>query len=437
MSTQQEYIQSLVQNEIKLSLEEFFKDIHSKFYFNYDISFMKYFLELTEHEGKFVVHHEKLIEYGIVTSKRSSTIKEKLDSLELVENIDYNLQDVLQVRKNRGSVITNVYMLTPEAFKTCLMRAQRRSAQTVDPVIYSKYYLLLERTYKLYTDYEKQLLFKQLEQKDQTIIQKDKQIVQTSQQLEQKDVQLEQHRHTIEQNQLELEDERQYRLDLEESLLTNTSPLTPIQIIYIATSANYAKHNRFKIGGVATLEHLEGRLATYNTRSANGDDFFYTEWYNVVSYRDIERRLETLIDRFKDRRTKEIYTLHYTNLKYIVEYVIAHYNDETDIINEKIEEFIRNLNRRTLRPVVVEPKPLNRIQISRVGQPDIVITTNTTESLKDKLESIIATLDADTQKVNAKTLFDSLDIKSGRRMWYPILEEILKRVLPHAKMVKF
>jgi len=378
-----------------------------------------------------------LIEYGIVTSKRSSTIKEKLDSLELVENIDYNLQDVLQVRKNRGSVITNVYMLTPEAFKTCLMRAQRRSAQTVDPVIYSKYYLLLERTYKLYTDYEKQLLFKQLEQKDQTIIQKDKQIVQTSQQLEQKDVQLEQHRHTIEQNQLELEDERQYRLDLEESLLTNTSPLTPIQIIYIATSANYAKHNRFKIGGVATLEHLEGRLATYNTRSANGDDFFYTEWYNVVSYRDIERRLETLIDRFKDRRTKEIYTLHYTNLKYIVEYVIAHYNDETDIINEKIEEFIRNLNRRTLRPVVVEPKPLNRIQISRVGQPDIVITTNTTESLKDKLESIIATLDADTQKVNAKTLFDSLDIKSGRRMWYPILEEILKRVLPHAKMVKF
>jgi hypothetical protein len=87
--------------------------------------------------------------------------------------------------------------------------------------------------------------------------------------------------------------------------------------------------------------------------------------------------------------------------------------------------------------VVVEPKPLNRIQISRVGQPDIVITTNTTESLKDKLESIIATLDAATQKVNAKTLFDSLEIKSGRRMWYPVLEDILKRVLPHAKMVKF
>jgi hypothetical protein len=144
-----------------------------------------------------------------------------------------------------------------------------------------------------------------------------------------------------------------------------------------------------------------------------------------------------LIDRFKDRRTKEIYTLHYTNLKYIVEYIIAHYNEETDIINEKIEEFIRNLNRRTLRPVVVEPKPLNRVQISRIGQPDIVITTNTTESLKDKLESLIVALDANIKKVNAKTLFDSLDIKSGRRMWYPILEDILKRVLPNAKMIRF
>ena len=64
MSTQQEYIQSLVQNETKLNLEEFFKDIHKKFYPNQDISFMKYFLELTDHEGEFYVNHEKLIEYG-------------------------------------------------------------------------------------------------------------------------------------------------------------------------------------------------------------------------------------------------------------------------------------------------------------------------------------------------------------------------------------
>ena len=37
------------------------------------------------------------------------------------------------------------------------MRAQRRSKQTVDPVVYCDYYLLLEKTYKLFKDYEKQL----------------------------------------------------------------------------------------------------------------------------------------------------------------------------------------------------------------------------------------------------------------------------------------
>jgi len=158
MSThKQQFIQTLIATGEKLSLEEFFTDIHERFYPNQDISFMKYFLELTEHEGEFYVHHEKLIEYGIMTSKRSSDVKVKLDALGLVENEDYNLQDILQVRKNRGRVITNVYMLTPEAFKKCLMRAQRRPKQTVDPVVYCDYYLLLEKTYKLFKDYEKQL----------------------------------------------------------------------------------------------------------------------------------------------------------------------------------------------------------------------------------------------------------------------------------------
>ena len=109
MSTQQEYIQNLIQNETKLNLEEFFKNIHQKFYSNQDISFMTYFLELTTQEGEFVVHHEKLIEYGIVTSNRSSTIKEKLNALELVENEDYHLQDILQPVPQGGYSTKKVY----------------------------------------------------------------------------------------------------------------------------------------------------------------------------------------------------------------------------------------------------------------------------------------------------------------------------------------
>ena len=39
MNAQQEYIHSLIQQETKLSLEEFFKDIHKRFYPTQDISF--------------------------------------------------------------------------------------------------------------------------------------------------------------------------------------------------------------------------------------------------------------------------------------------------------------------------------------------------------------------------------------------------------------
>ena len=60
---------------------------------------MDFFLELTEHENEFCVHHDKLVEYGVMTSGRSSATKGKLDQLELIEGVDFTLQDVLQ----RGS----------------------------------------------------------------------------------------------------------------------------------------------------------------------------------------------------------------------------------------------------------------------------------------------------------------------------------------------
>jgi hypothetical protein len=77
-----------------------------------------------------------------MSSKQSWAVKEKSDALGLVEDEEYNLQDILEVRKNRGTVVKKVYMLTPEAFKTCLLRARRYPNQTVDPTVYSKYYLL-------------------------------------------------------------------------------------------------------------------------------------------------------------------------------------------------------------------------------------------------------------------------------------------------------
>ena len=284
--------------------------------------------------------------------------------------------------------------------------------------------MLLEKTHKLYTDYEKQLTIKQL----------NKQLEQNQQQLEQNRQQLEQKDLIITQNQQDLEEERQYRLDLQESLLDNKE-LDRTQVVYIATSTNYAKRNRFKVGGVENEDKLGSRLATYNTRSANGDDFFYTDRYFVHNYREIENRLKDLIGGFRDRKTKEMYILHYTHLTYIVKYLIDHYNDEVDEINKKLEEFIKDLNIRQLRPVVV--KPLNMTYIQQTGHPDVTLTADSTESLYLKMESYIKSLSIDTVTVNAKDVFDNIGLKTGRRDKYSVLLGVIGKILPSARMVKF
>jgi hypothetical protein len=83
------------------------------------------------------------------------------------------------------------------------------------------------------------------------------------------------------------------------------------QVIYIATSQNYARQNRFKIGGVESTDKLASRFSTYNSRSAAGDEWYYSDTFLVADYRQIESRLKDLVGRFRDKKSKEIYVMHY------------------------------------------------------------------------------------------------------------------------------
>jgi hypothetical protein len=152
----QAYSMELANQLTKITMEKFFKEIHKRFYPDQDVSFMKYFLELTQKEGEFVVPHTDLVKYGIMTSIESGDVKKKLNALKLEKDEDFTLGDISEPVKQGGFVTHKVYHLTPEAFKKCLMRARKYKNQEVDPVVYVDYYLLLEKVFKLYTDYERQ-----------------------------------------------------------------------------------------------------------------------------------------------------------------------------------------------------------------------------------------------------------------------------------------
>jgi hypothetical protein len=145
-----QYIDNLVNSLHKISLNEFFIEFHRRFCPENDISFMEYFLELCDkNEDEFDIPHTKLIEYGVMTSTRSSNVKEKLDSLGLEIGVNYLLLDIQQQLES-GTKHSKVYKMNNKSFKLALMRAQRRPNQPIDPIIYANYWLMLEQVHKYY-----------------------------------------------------------------------------------------------------------------------------------------------------------------------------------------------------------------------------------------------------------------------------------------------
>jgi phage anti-repressor protein len=134
-----------------VKLNEYFNLIHSQFYSNIDISFMDYFLELTNNENEFIVKHIKLQEYGVLNNiNTSAKIKRTLDeSLILIENEDYLVSNVghQDLKNKHGGNNAKQYTLTPYAFKLCLIRSKNSKE-------YAKYYLLLEQVFKNYQEYQ-------------------------------------------------------------------------------------------------------------------------------------------------------------------------------------------------------------------------------------------------------------------------------------------
>ena len=142
----EEYNTYLVENQIQINIIDFVKEIN-KIKYNIDISFIDEFIELVS-KDECCIHHNMLEKYEIISLKSGTTdIKRLLKQNEFIENEDFNLRNVAEVRKNRGSVIKNEYYLHPDAFKICLMRSLKTRK-------YAKYYLLLEKCIKYYNDYQ-------------------------------------------------------------------------------------------------------------------------------------------------------------------------------------------------------------------------------------------------------------------------------------------
>ena len=286
----------------KLSMNEFFIYIHSNYYPDQDNSFMNYFLELCDKEGQFVVEHTKLVEYGVMTSTESSKVKEKLDSLGLVINEDYLLTDVCEQVKS-GTKHSKLYTLTPEAFKKCLMRTQRRLDQPIDPVIYCNYYLLLEKVFKLFTAYERAYSTKLLLAKDEQL----------------KDA---------------LSKVNTYKTILIKKVYFKCN-----QYVYVATSRNYARQNVFKVG---MTKSLEKRMSGYQTGRVHDDKFSYLFLMKCIDAKALEQLIFTRLEPFRYDESKELFQIHFETLKDILSIFQKFETESVNDINQLLSTYYSN-----------------------------------------------------------------------------------------------
>ena len=252
------------------------------------------------------------------------------------------------------------------------------------------------------------------------------------------EVRLEEEKQRAEEFRDQIKTNEKYTLVLK-NLMIDDRQREKTQVVYISTSRNYANQNRFKVGGVESVAKLTPRLSAYNGRSASGDEWYFSDVFLVADYRQIETRLKDLIGTFRDKKGKEIYVLHYTNINYVVRYLCEHYNDEVDEVNSKLAEFISNLHPHNLRPIVPEPYTANFANITTLKENGTV--TNTTlqaKSEKDfsaQLAKYILTLDSTTTQISKKKVFDDLKVKIGRNKKFPMLVQFFGQFRPDIKII--
>lgn len=209
------------------------------------------------------------------------------------------------------------------------------------------------------------------------------------------------------------------------------------QVIYISTSESYAKQNRFKVGGVESISHTKGRMSTYNSRSAHGDEWYYCEMKKVHNYKAFEHRFWDVMGSFRDKRDKEMIVIHYHRLQKAFEFISNNYHEDIQFINENIRDFIDSLNYDKSKAVIPEKLNINFYQLVQVREGKVKKIELTSQELEPKLYETLKTSFTNSGTVSRTSIFEILqNYKFSKREAWRILKDVLPYRYPELKYLK-
>ena len=144
------------------------------------------------------------------------------------------------------------------------------------------------------------------------------------------------------------------------------------------------------------------------------------------------------MERFRDKKEKELYKIHYTSLRYIVEYLVNHYNDEVNEVNHNLSTFIANLNTRRLRPVIPSAYKGTLRTIVSLNEDGSVEAQSFASEDKDefmvKVEQFVLGLPETTTSISRREVFDKLDVRVGRKNKLGVVQMIFNRLKPNINL---
>ena len=140
----QTFNQKLVDENVEINIIDYVKLLNNESY-HIDISFVDDFICLIG-KDEFCISHDMLYKYGVLSDHNTAHVKTMMEQYKFVIGVDFLVNTKFSGNPKGGKPQYN-YLLHPDAFKLCLMKSQKTD-------IYAKYYILLEKCIKYYSEYQ-------------------------------------------------------------------------------------------------------------------------------------------------------------------------------------------------------------------------------------------------------------------------------------------
>jgi prophage antirepressor-like protein len=167
-----------------------------------------------------------------------------------------------------------------------------------------------------------------------------------------------------------------------------TQQVEPTEYVYVMTTEDYQRRNKFKVGGCQTFNLVKSRISQYNSGESVTNKHFLVYLRKTHSYRSVENSIASSLMAFRENKAKELYVIRFDWLANCLDNAIDGGDGHNFYVNENRKQIVHDTI--NLDPVVCSPIHLEQLKITYIRAGDEPQETQLTTSKLD--DDMIATI---------------------------------------------